>query len=308
MGKWTPESKLSPWRLRRHTSSIMRIGSNPKIDLALRNRSSLETNPMKYWLILVLAVLSLSSHAANDLVYAPRSEIYAIPSLTVTDQQFLLGDKNGKAVTVNALLRFPPKPVSPRLPVIFLIHGSSGMGANIDYWSNHFLSQGYATLSLDGFTGRGLTVVGPNQALLGRLNLILDSYKAMEVLAKHPRLDHNKFVMMGFSRGGQAALFASLARFNSLWNQSGTQFAAHIPFYADCVTSYIGDDKTTGKPIQLHHGVTDDYNPIAACRDYVGKLQAAQQPVALLEYGFGPHGFDPRRLEGCANRALMPDC
>jgi dienelactone hydrolase len=247
---------------------------------------------MKIFFTIILACLIFGSQAATEIVYPPRSEIYSIPSLTITDKQFLEGDKNGKEVTVSGILRFPFKPVSPKIPVVFLVHGSSGMGPNIDYWSNHFLEQGYATFSVDGFTGRGLTTVGPNQALLGRLNLILDSYRAMEVLAKHPRLDSNKFVMMGFSRGGQATLFASLERFNTIWNKSGTVFAAHIPFYADCVTSYIGDDKTTGKPIQLHHGMTDDYNPIAACKAYVGKLKAANQNVELFEYEFGPHAFD----------------
>jgi dienelactone hydrolase len=247
---------------------------------------------MKNWLLAILAVISLSTQAGTDIVYPPRSEIYSVPSLTISDKQFLLGDKNGKEVTVNGILRFPPKPIGQKLPVIFLVHGSSGMGANIDYWSNHFLSEGYATFSMDGFTGRGLTVVGPDQAQLGRLNLILDSYKALEILAKHPRLDSNKFVMMGFSRGGQATLFASVERFNKLWNRSGTVFAAHIPFYADCVTSYIGDTKTTGKPILLHHGITDDYNPIAACKEYVGKLKAANQNVELFEYEIGPHAFD----------------
>lgn len=246
---------------------------------------------MKYLLIAILAGLTLSVQAA-EIVYPPRSEIYSIPSLTISDKQFLQGDKNGKEVTVNGILRFPQKPVSQKIPVIFLVHGSSGMGPNVEYWSNHFLGEGYATFSLDGFTGRGLTVVGPNQALLGRLNLILDSYRAMEILAKHPRLDSNKFVMMGFSRGGQATLFASVDRFNKQWNKSGIVFAAHIPFYADCVTSYIGDEKTTGKPIQLHHGKADDYNPIGACKAYVSKLKAANQNIELFEYDFGPHAFD----------------
>jgi dienelactone hydrolase len=246
---------------------------------------------MKYLLIAILAALSLSAQAA-EIVYPPRAEIYSIPSLTISDKQFLQGDKNVKEVTVNGILRFPPKPVSQKIPVIFLVHGSSGIGANVEYWSNHFLSEGYATFSLDGFTGRGLTVVGPNQALLGRLNLILDSYRAMEILAKHPRLDSSKFVMMGFSRGGQAALFASVDRFNKQWNKSGTVFAAHIPFYADCVTTYIGDDKTTGKPIRLHHGKADDYNPIGVCKTYVNKLKAGKQDAELFEYDFGPHAFD----------------
>jgi dienelactone hydrolase len=242
--------------------------------------------------LLALTVISLASGAADLTGIAARSEIYTIATLNLTDKQFLLGDKNGKEVNVGGILRFPPKPVSAKIPVIFLVHGSSGMASNIDFWSNHFLSEGYATFSMDSFTGRGLTIVGPNQASLGRLNMVLDSYRAMEILAKHPRLDASRFVMMGFSRGGQAALFSSLQRFNDTWNQSGTQFVAHIPFYADCGTSYITDEKTTGKPIRLHHGKTDDYNPIASCRSYVEKLKAANQDVELDEYDFGPHAFD----------------
>ncbi len=241
---------------------------------------------------MAVAFFALSGHAVESSGIAARSEIYSIPTLTITDQQFLQGDKGGREVTVGGILRFPPKPVDQKIPVIFLVHGSSGIGANIDYWSNHFLSDGYATFSLDGFTGRGLTATGPNQAALGRLNLILDSYKALETLARHPRLDSNKIVMMGFSRGGQATLFASLQRFNDVWNRSGVQFAAHIPFYADCATRYISDEQTTGKPIRLHHGKADDYNPLAPCRNYVERLKASHQDVELFEYDVGPHGFD----------------
>jgi dienelactone hydrolase len=247
---------------------------------------------IKYTLVVVLAIFSIATHSSDLTGISGRSEIYSIPTLTLTDKQFLLGDKNAKEVVVGGILRFPPKPVSTKIPVIFLVHGSSGMGANIDFWSNHFLANGYATFNLDSFTGRGLTVVGPNQGLLGRLNLILDSYRAMEIIAKHPRLDPKKVVMMGFSRGGQAALFASLQRFNDMWNKSGIQFAAHIPFYADCGTTYIEDEITTGKPIQLHHGKADDYNPLASCKVYVNKLKAANQKVDLYEYEFGPHAFD----------------
>jgi hypothetical protein len=38
---------------------------------------------------------------------AARTELRAIETLTLTDQQFLTGDKNGKTVTIAAQLRFP---------------------------------------------------------------------------------------------------------------------------------------------------------------------------------------------------------
>ena len=107
---------------------------------------------------------------------------------------------------------------------------------------------GISTFVIDGFSGRGLTAVGPNQALLGRLNFIVDIYRSLEILAKHPRVDPERIVLMGFSRGGQATLYASLDRFHKLWNKSGVQFAAYIPFYPDCSTSYATDTDSRGAP------------------------------------------------------------
>ena len=128
---------------------------------------------------------------------------------------------------------------------------------------------GISTFVIDGFSGRGLTAVGPNQALLGRLNFIVDIYRSLEILAKHPRVDPDRIVLMGFSRGGQAALYASLDRFHKLWNKSGAQFAAYIPFYPDCSTSYATDTEVAARPIRIFHGTPDDYNPVASCKAYL---------------------------------------
>src|SRR6202140_4118307 len=115
---------------------------------------------------------------------APRVELYAIPSLTISDQQFLTGDTDGKPVTVAGEFRLAQG--AGRLPVVVLMHGSSGIGANIEPWVHSFNAMGISTFVIDGFSGRGLTAVGPNQALLGRLNFILDIYRALDILAKHP--------------------------------------------------------------------------------------------------------------------------
>jgi dienelactone hydrolase len=221
---------------------------------------------------------------------AARVEIYAIPSLTISDQQFLTGDANGKPVTVAGEFRIAQG--TGRLPVVVLMHGSSGVGATIEAWVHQFNTMGISTFVIDGFTGRGLTVVGPNQALLGRLNLILDIYRSLDILAHHPRVDPDRIVLMGFSRGGQAALYASLDRFNKLWNKSGVQFAGYIPFYPDCSTRYLTDTEVAARPIRIFHGTPDDYNPVASCKAYLTLLQDAKRDVALTEYPDSAHGFD----------------
>jgi dienelactone hydrolase len=221
---------------------------------------------------------------------ASRVEIYAIPSLTISDRQFLTGDANGTPVTVAGEFRIAQG--SGRLPVVVLMHGSSGVGAASEAWVHNFNAMGISTFVIDGFSGRGLTSVSLNQALLGRLNLIVDIYRALDILAHHPRVDPERIVLMGFSRGGQAALYASLDRFNKLWNKSGVQFAGYIPFYPDCSTRYSTDIEVAARPIRIFHGTPDDYNPVASCKAYVARLQDAKRDVVLTEYPDSAHGFD----------------
>ena len=244
------------------------------------------------WIIctgILLAVIETNAQSMPKEV-AARVELYAIPSLTISDQQFLTGDANGKQVTVAGEFRIAQG--NGRLPVVVLMHGSSGVGASMEPWVHQFNSMGISTFVIDGFSGRGLTAVGPNQALLGRLNFIVDIYRSLEILAKHPRVDPDRIVLMGFSRGGQAALYASLDRFNKLWNKSGAQFAGYIPFYPDCSTSYASDTEVAARPIRIFHGTPDDYNPVASCKAYVQRLQEAKRDVVLTEYPDSAHGFD----------------
>lgn len=242
------------------------------------------------------AILSLAASlcAAQDLAlrqFPARVELYAIATLTIPDSDFLKGDASaGKPATVNGELRIAQG--SGKLPVVVLIHGSSGVGPNIEMWVRDLNAMGISTFVIDGFTGRGLTVVGPDQSLLGRLNLILDAYRGLDILAKHPRVDASRVAMMGFSRGGQATLFASVKRFNELWNKSGIEFAAHVPFYPDCVTTYQRDTQLTPHPVRIFHGVPDDYNPVAPCKAYVERLKAAGNDVELTEYPNAQHAFD----------------
>ena len=202
----------------------------------------------------------------------------------------MLFRSNGKPVVVSGNLRIAQG--MGRLPVVVMIHGSGGMGANIDFWTREFNEMGISTFALDGFTGRGLASVNTDQAQLGRLNMILDAYRILDILAKHPRVDPSRIVLMGFSRGGQAALFASLKRFHLLWNKSGIDFAAYIPFYPDCMTAYQADTDVADKPIRIFHGTPDDYNPVAKCKTYVERLRSAGRNVQLTEYPNAQHAFD----------------
>jgi dienelactone hydrolase len=220
-----------------------------------------------------------------------RTELHAIPTLTLSDQDFLTGGQNGTLVTIAGALRIP-RLGTDRLPAVILVHGSGGVGGNVDRWSQELNGVGLATFTLDSFTARGLQSTSANQALLGRLNMILDSYRALAVLSTHPRIDPAKIVLMGFSRGGQATLYASLNRFQRMHGPEGATFAAYLPFYAPCFTTYIDDADVSDKPIRLFHGAADDYVPVAPCRAYVERLRKAGKDVMLTEFPDAHHAFD----------------
>ncbi|MCP1843448.1 dienelactone hydrolase [Bradyrhizobium sp. USDA 4524] len=221
---------------------------------------------------------------------AARTELHSIDTLTLSDTQFLRGEAVGKATTTSGQLRLATN--SGQLPVVVLQHGSAGMAPNVEMWVRELNKIGVSTFALDGFTGRGLIEVNTNQALLGRLNFILDIYRALEVLAKHPRVDPARIALMGFSRGGQATLYASLKRFHRLWNRSGVELAAYVSFYPDCATKFLSDTDVVGRPIRIFGGTPDNYNPIAACKAYVERLRAAGADVQLTEYPNASHAFD----------------
>jgi dienelactone hydrolase len=237
--------------------------------------------------IVCLAAPALAEPSLKDL--AARTELRAIETLTLTDQQFLTGDKNGKIVSIAAELRLP-QGATGRLPAVVLLHGSGGVNGGNELWAKHFNEMGVATLLVDSFSGRGLTRTSTNQALLGRLNMILDAYRAFDVLAAHPSIDPARIAVMGFSRGGQSALYSSMRRFQQMWNPKAV-FALHIPLYASCTTTFIGDTDVTA-PIRQHHGQADDYVTVAPCRPYFDRLRAAGRDAQLIEYPDAHHAYD----------------
>ena len=238
---------------------------------------------------LAWAQSAVADPSVKDL--AARTEVRAIETLTLTDQQFLTGDKNGKTVTIAGELRFP-QGAPGLLPAVILQHGSGGVSGGQELWAKTFNEMGIASFLVDSFSGRGLTSTSTNQALLGRLNMILDGYRAFDVLANNPRIDPARIAVMGFSRGGQAALYASLKRFQQSWNKAGAEFAAYVPFYPDCLTTFVSDTEVADRPIRIFHGAADDYNPAAACKAYAERLRAAGRDVQLTEYSDAHHGYD----------------
>ena len=136
-------------------------------------------------LIAGIVLLASSAHAQFA-----RQEVIALQSVTISDNDFLQGKKDGKAVTIAGRLLLPKATPDAKQPAVILIHGSGGLGSSAGStaeWERELASAGFAVFSLDSFTGRGIVSTVADQSQLGRYNAIIDAYRALEVLAKHLR-------------------------------------------------------------------------------------------------------------------------
>jgi dienelactone hydrolase len=221
---------------------------------------------------------------------AARIEAIPIQTLTISDEQFLKGDAYGKPTTIAGVLRIAQG--SGRLPLVILVAGSSGFGPVADVWDRQFEEMGISTFAMDAFAGRGIVSTVVDQSQLGRLNMVLDVYRTLAALAAHPRVDPTRIAVMGWSRGGQAALYSSVKRFQKMWNPGGIEPAAYLPLYPECNMSFIDDAEVSDHPIMIFHGISDDWVPIARCQAYFARLQQKSKNVKFIAFPDTAHAYD----------------
>ncbi|MDR6472184.1 dienelactone hydrolase [Paraburkholderia graminis] len=223
-----------------------------------------------------------------------RMEVLPFQTLTLTDQEFLSGREDGTPITVAGELRLP-RAGTDRLPLVIILHPAGGIGSNVVDWEQDLLGLGIATFVVDSFSGRGIVNLLSNRGELGLLAQVEDAYRALALLQKHARIDPTRVVLMGFSRGGRAALYANLKRWQHMHGPAtNAEFAGYIAFYPGCDVTFRDDTDISTKPVRIFYGSADDLLPVAACRAYVERLKASGKNVQLTEYPGAQHMFDSR--------------
>jgi dienelactone hydrolase len=192
-----------------------------------------------------------------------------------------------------------PANADAKAPAMIVMHSSGGINPGTLAWVAFFNQMGVATFMVDSFTPRGIQSTATDQSLLSYPATVTDGLKALELLATHPRIDSKRIGVIGFSRGGIAALNSSFERIRSSVIAGDLKFALHISFYGGCI-QYA---KSTGSPILFLAGDNDDYFSVERCQSNIDLLKGKGANVKFVVYPGVRHGFDvPARLDNRGNQ------
>lgn len=232
----------------------------------------------------VLAGLACLTFAACSVAAPPGGEVSFRSASPVFIDALLAGDE-APAVTVRGRLMVPAAP--PPWPAVVMLHSASGQGA-IDWsYADLLIAHGYAVLAVDSFSPRGAFRTVADQTEVSEAAIVLDAYRALDLLAADPRIDPDRIAVLGFSKGGIAALYSAFDRVREAAN--GRRFAAHVAHYPWCGL-ILREPVTTGAPVLIQSGGDDDIAPVGLCRDLVSGMQGG--PVELVVYDDARHAFD----------------
>jgi len=199
-------------------------------------------------------------------------------------------DYRGKAITVSGQLFLPAG--ADKVPALLIHHGSGGVsdGRELRY-AREIVKMGVATLVIDSFKPRGITSTVRDQSTVTSNDMLADEFAALKALAGHARIDGTRVGVVGFSKGGTAALLAAHEGRAARALPGGPRFALHVPVYPSCITQHY-KPKSTGAPIYFLLGGADTSVSHSVCEEYAAALRAEGARVEVTVYPGAQHGFD----------------
>ena len=240
-----------------------------------------------------------------------KFEFESIPVITI--KNFLNGKIPEKKINITGTLNFPDNAPSKNVPVVVIMHGGGGIAVWEEHWMETFNSIGIATFIVDSNWPRrkckkDFKKAIPNCNDVHRgVTRIVDGYRALEFLSKHPRIDPSRIGCLGISLGARGCLYLNVKRFQKMWSNTELNYAASIPMYPPCNVIFKEDDEITDTPIRIHVGELDTYFPVDSCVNYVERLSSKGKDVKITLYPNAHHGFDadPSKLFGGKKKMVM---
>ena len=243
-------------------------------------------NKIKNRLSMVLLFISLCINAQNkkEIIHFESANPFSLSDIITNLERQEKQQVFGQLIT-------PVDSLNPnkKYPLIIGVAGSMGWRKHHLDYLKMYQEQGFATFQLNSFKSRGITSTVGSQDKVTIAAVILDAYRALEKLSKHPKINKDKVAITGWSLGGGVTLFAGwMPLKKAITNQ--VSFAAHLAFYPPC---FINPENLsfTKAPMHILIGEADNWTPAKPCVNLVEKL-SEKTNINITTYPNAHHGFD----------------
>jgi dienelactone hydrolase len=232
---------------------------------------------------------------------ADATEVVKFQSASYSDvRQIVAREAPASTVTVSATLSFPDR-AEERYPALVIAHTIGGyQDVNEGWHSLEFRKAGFATLTYDSFSARGISERAVINAGVGPLAwAVVDAFMALRLLARHPKIDPGRIAIVGFSLGGEVAHLTAFEWLRSIFGSEQPRFAAHVAYYPAGVYGTVGNEHSyTDAPVLMLLGEKDDNLPVAKIEDYLSyaKVAGRPAPIEVVVYPGALHAWTVSRL------------
>jgi dienelactone hydrolase len=206
----------------------------------------------------------------------------------------LTADRSGAPEReITGTLSLPSTSAGSPVPAAVIMPTSSGPSELEWSTARGLNAAGIASLVIDSFGPRGYRT-REERMQVTESALMADAYGALLALAKDPRIRAENIAIIGFSKGGTVALYATMNEIaNAIAGPAGPRFAAHLAFYPWCGLTLL-DQRTTGAPVMVHMGDRDNLASPELCRTLVSGVRR-DDPKARVDLHIYPgasHAFN----------------
>ena len=175
-------------------------------------------------LVMPTEVLS-SNGAPKDKKWKGEGEVLEFESIpTITIKDILTGKVPERTKTIWGTLNFPANAPAKNVPAMVILHGMGGIALHEEHWAKVFNSMGIATFMVDSNWARKKCKKENNfkkaikwcADIHRGMNRIVDGYRALEFLSKHPRINPDRIGCLGISLGARGCLYLNVKRFQKM--------------------------------------------------------------------------------------------
>jgi dienelactone hydrolase len=212
-------------------------------------------------------------------------------------------------------LAAPPGP-GP-FPAVLLLHGCEGITATTHAWARWLNAQGYLTLAVDSWSGRGLaegcSIESPDLPSTERFD---DAVGALRFLHRRPDVDRARIGAIGWSHGGVFAIGLVNGPTHERQRRRGVILPGAgvrpvVAMYPGGCNSLV--EETVVRPLLVLMGDADDWTIPGPCTDMVQAMRGRGADVSIVLYPGAAHYFDVaglarRYLPSVANRNKPGGC